>query len=333
VPTDRPPGGRAAAGGPAATATAPVADPKKQPDLTVNKVVAGAGAAATSAVLGSFWGAAGTVLGAALGSVVSTVATTIYQRSLDRTRDTVKARIRLPGGRTVDVTGKVEVPATPVAPGGEIGQARVVVTPAESAGQPTTVLSAVSAVAPRRPRRRWMVLTGLAVAAFLIGLLAVTGVELVKGSTLTRGETGTSVGRVVDPRPVAPDPAESTDPQEPVETATATPEPTDEPEEPPATDEPERDAKPGADTDPDPKQRNPGEGDPDPSSPTPMSTSTPGSAAADRRGGTRRWASEGNAVGIRVPGARRDAGTGSRVAALGVSRPVAFGTPVTSSGC
>jgi hypothetical protein len=177
------------------------------------------------------------------------------------------------------VTGKVEVPAPPVAPEGEIGQARVVVTPAESAEQPTTVLSAVSTAAPRRPRRRWLVLTGLAVAAFLIGLLAVTGVELVKGSTLTRGETGTSVGRVVDPRPASPDPVEPTDPEEPVETATATPEPTDEPEEPPATDEPDGDARPGADTDPDAKQRNSGdgEGDPDPRSPTPTSTSTPGS--------------------------------------------------------
>ena len=88
-----------------AAASAPVADPPAPPDLTVNKVIAGAGAAATSAVAGSFFGAAGTVLGAALGSVVSIIATTIYQHSLDRTRDTVKARIKLPGGRTVDVAG------------------------------------------------------------------------------------------------------------------------------------------------------------------------------------------------------------------------------------
>jgi hypothetical protein len=91
--------------------------------------------------LGSFWGAAGTVLGAALGSVVSTLATTIYQRSLDRTRDTVKARVKLAGGRTVDVAAKLEVPAPPVAAEGEMGQARVFVTPAESAEDPTTVLS------------------------------------------------------------------------------------------------------------------------------------------------------------------------------------------------
>src|SRR5947208_3747193 len=69
-------------------------------DLTLNKVIAGAGAAATSAVLGSYFGASGTVAGAALGSVASTVATTFYQHSLDRTRDTVLARVRLTGRRT-----------------------------------------------------------------------------------------------------------------------------------------------------------------------------------------------------------------------------------------
>ena len=70
-------------------------------------------------------------------------------------------------------------------------------------------------------------------------LLAVTGVELVKGSTLARGETGTSVGRVVDPRPVS---AEST---EATETAEST-EPTDEATEPTATDDSNSDAQRGA---------------------------------------------------------------------------------------
>jgi hypothetical protein len=94
-----------------------------------------------------------------------------------------------------------------------------------------------------------MVLTVLAVGAFLIGLLAVTGVELLKGSTLIRGETGTSLGRVVDPRPGSPDTAKPTETAEPTETETATPEPTDETEEPPPTDEREGDPEPGADTD------------------------------------------------------------------------------------
>jgi hypothetical protein len=96
------------------------------------------------------------VLGAALGSVVSMIATTIYQHSLDRTRDTVKARIKLPGGRTVDVAGKVEVPAPRVAAAGETGRARVYVTPTGLTDQPTAVLSALSpGLAGGRPDAGW----------------------------------------------------------------------------------------------------------------------------------------------------------------------------------
>jgi hypothetical protein len=81
------------------------------------------------------------------------------------------------------------------------------------------VLSAVSPASPARPPRRWAVRTALTVGVFLMGLLAVTGVELVKGSTLARGETGTSVGRVVDPRPVSADTTESTETAESTGTA------------------------------------------------------------------------------------------------------------------
>src|SRR4051794_18459631 len=236
-------GARAAA----ATAPAPVADSPASPDLTFNKVIAGAGAAATSAVVGSFFGAAGTVLGAALGSVVSMIATAIYQHSLDRTRDTVKARIKLPGGRTVDVAGTVEVPAPRVAAAGETGQARVYVTPTKLTDQPTAVLSAVSPASPARPPRRWMVRTALTVGVFLLGLLAVTGVELLKGSTLARGETGTSVGRVVDPRPMSTDTTESTETAEPTETTETSTSESTETAEPTASEESNSDAERGAD--------------------------------------------------------------------------------------
>jgi hypothetical protein len=191
---------------PAAIGTAPTTDPPKWPDLNLNKIVAGAGAAATAAVAGSFFGAEGTVLGAALGSVISTLATAIYQLSLDRTRDRVKVRITLPARRT---TGSADLPTTMLSP-----------------------------VVPAHPRRRWVALTGVAVGVFLIGLLAVTGVEVLKGSTLTRGDSGTSVGRVVDPVPAPAEPTEptgtgasaSTETAEPAETgpsaSTETAEPT-----------------------------------------------------------------------------------------------------------
>jgi len=170
---------------------------KKAGDLALNKLAAGAGAAATSAVLGSFFGDMGTVTGAAVGSVFSAIVTAAYQHSLDKTRDTVKAKIKLPGGRTVAVEGKTEVPAPPVAPGGETGQARVYVTPGD---RPTEVMSAVPATAaapagPPRSRRRLLLVTGFAVIVFVGGMLAITGIELVKGSRIGNTSASTSTQR------------------------------------------------------------------------------------------------------------------------------------------
>jgi hypothetical protein len=183
--------------GGAPTTSTTVATPEKpKHDLTVPKLAAGAGAAATSAVLGSFFGDLGTVSGAALGSVFSAIVTWVYQHSLERTGQTVKAKIKLPGGRTVDVSGKTEVPP-PIAPGGEIGQARVYVTPGD-VDRPTEVMSAVpaagGAAAPKKSisRKRVLVLTGFTVLVFAIGMLAVTGIELVKGSPLSKTSSSTS---------------------------------------------------------------------------------------------------------------------------------------------
>lgn len=142
------------------------------PDLTVSKVLAAGGAAATSAVIGSFTGAAGTVTGAAIGAVASTVAAVLYQRSLERTR-VVLARVR-PG---------TTVPGPRPSP------------------EETTVLAPVP---PPRRRRRRVVAVVLGVLAFVLALVAVTGVELVRGSTIGSGESGTSVGRVVAPPPAEP---------------------------------------------------------------------------------------------------------------------------------
>ena len=213
-------------------AAAPAADDAgaAAESLTVNKVVAGAGAAATSAVLGSFFGAMGTVAGAAVGSIFITLVTTGLEQSLNKTRDTVRARVKLPGGRSVEVTKTTEVPAPPAATGAEAGTARVFVTPGDD---PTEVLPVVSAdgatrrldgatvlspaamedpaataVAPtaRRPRSRkkLLVMTAFAVIVFAISMVAVTGIELVKGSPLNTSSSssgqrpgGTSLGSVL----------------------------------------------------------------------------------------------------------------------------------------
>jgi hypothetical protein len=123
-----------------------------------------------------------------------------------------------------------------------------------------------------------VVRTALTVGVFLIGLLAVTGVELLKGSTLARGETGTSVGRVVDPRPVSAATTESTEAESTETTETSTTEPTDEATEPTATDESNSDAGWGVNATTDAPQSNSSsdEGDHDATSPvTPTPTRAP----------------------------------------------------------
>lgn len=197
------------------------------PELTVNKVLAGAGAAATSAVFGSFFGAAGTIAGAALGSVASTVATAIYQHSLDRTRDTLVSRIRV-NGRNVEIT-RIATPGSATAGStASLSHASdeptVLLPPAElspAAREARTVLLPVEpALASRPPHRRWSLWIGATVLVFVMALAGVTGLEWIKGSTLTAGESGTSVGRVLDPRPASA-------PAEEEEETTPTPEPSE----------------------------------------------------------------------------------------------------------
>ncbi|WP_345413840.1 hypothetical protein [Pseudonocardia xishanensis] len=179
---------------PTVATTVAEAEKKEKKDLTINKVLAGAGAAATSAVFGSYFGAAGTVAGAALGSVVTTLAATMYQRSLDRTREIALQKVRLPG------RGDTRVLAEPVDPLATIPLQR------GSTGSP--MLAPVLPSAPKRARltrKRVVVALVSTVAAFLIGLLAITGVEWIKGSPISGGESGTSVSRVVTGGSAAPD--------------------------------------------------------------------------------------------------------------------------------
>jgi hypothetical protein len=249
---------------------------KKAPELTVNKVIAGAGAAATAAAFGSFFGAGGTVTGAAIGSVVTTIGAVVYQHSLDRTRDTVRSRIRLPGGRTVDVPGATQVlapqvPSPRVPPGytaggptrpngygtGPMGPPRPYAPgPVAPHGAPPARVYTAPVAPPPVNRRRVLLATAVAALAFVLGLLTITGIEFVKGSTLATGQEGTSVGRViesgssdrgtaeentdsdqtqpteptVEPSPTVTSPEAETTP-EPTVTETPTPSETAEPEE------------------------------------------------------------------------------------------------------
>jgi hypothetical protein len=135
-------------------------------------------AAGVGAVLG---GAGGTVAGAGIAAVVTTVGDAVYQRSLERTRDVVRTRLhsRRPTGSGAAADPDAE--ATTALDG------------------PTVVLGAEDGEAPSPggpPWRRYALLVATGLLIFLVALLAITGIERIKGSPLSGGERGTSVGSV-----------------------------------------------------------------------------------------------------------------------------------------
>jgi hypothetical protein len=176
--------------------------------LTVSKVIAGAGAAATSAVAGSIFGADGTVVGAAVGSVVSAVTAAAYERSLDRTRTVVVSKVRLPGGQTAEVTQVIppDAAATQVL---DPDATQEIPVQRRAAGIRSTTV--VAPVPPAR-RTRLPLLAGATALIFLVGLLAVTGVELLAGGPVLSSQQGTSVGRVLGYSPPSVDPSSTVDP-------------------------------------------------------------------------------------------------------------------------
>ena len=157
-PPARPPVPRSPENAPGARsepAAAPAAEENVlKKDLGVNKLIAGAGAAATSAILGSFFGAMGTVTGAAVGSIASTVVTSVYEHSLNRTRSTVAARIAArrraaetanAAGTTAAAAGNAGSTADPgVAGSADVTMPMARIPPAGAPGdQPTTFIPPV----------------------------------------------------------------------------------------------------------------------------------------------------------------------------------------------
>jgi hypothetical protein len=154
--------------------------------IRFSQVVAGALAAVTAALIGSTMGVAGTVVGAGLASVISTVGGAVYLRSIQRTREsvrTVRAKVvGRSGGATVLVSD--EDPEEPA--GAEVEAAPGEAEP-ERSDQP-----------PSGRRRRWPTLVVTTVAAFALGMLAITGVEWLRGESLSGG-SGTTFGSIVAP--------------------------------------------------------------------------------------------------------------------------------------
>jgi hypothetical protein len=185
-----------------------MSDTTETQSIRFSQVLAGAMAAVTAAVLGSTMGFAGTVVGAGLASIVTTLGGALYLRSIQRTKQgvqTVRDKVVARAGGT-SVTLVEEAPEAPAE--GEDDQP------------------------PARRKLRWPAVVVGSVLAFVLGMMAVTGVEWLRGEPLSGGE-GTTVGRIVrsgqgggeDPGKAPPATRESTTPgsgQPPV-TVTETP--------------------------------------------------------------------------------------------------------------
>jgi hypothetical protein len=197
---------------------------KRNPDLSLNQIVAGALAAVSSAVAASYFGVAGTLIGAALGSVVGTVGTAVYKRSLTKTSEKLIAPIQTVVLRrqgdtfeSTTIAGGTEAPASTTGPAGPPGE-----TPARL---PDATAHLPGPHAPAGSRR-WGRTAAFALAAFALALGGVSAVEAVAGRTLSslvtgEEEKGTTVGRVTgrDPAPrTRPAPSPS-----PTATPSATP--------------------------------------------------------------------------------------------------------------
>ena len=102
-------------GSPAREATGGADEKKSEGRISATQLIAGAGAAATSSVIGGQLGVAGTVVGAGVASIVTALAVTLYGRSLDKGKEkiqevgsklapAVKAKIaKNPNGKTTAV--------------------------------------------------------------------------------------------------------------------------------------------------------------------------------------------------------------------------------------
>lgn len=192
-------------------------------NLTLTQISAGAFAATAAAAIGSELGVAGTVVGAALGSVTTSVAAALYQHSVERSRAAARALTQAHKPAR-DVTGEP--------PDGD-QPARHDEQPAEGrcGGEPAHDQPGEEPVAGTSGRRRMAVAIGV-LAAFVLSLVTVTGIEAFRGEPLSGGG-GTTVGRVLDgdgrspgPQPQAPPATSSTPPPtttEPASTTTAPP--------------------------------------------------------------------------------------------------------------
>ncbi|WP_246245058.1 hypothetical protein [Amycolatopsis pithecellobii] len=203
-------------------------DGTQKSGLKPAQVIASALAAITAAFLGATLGVAGTVVGAGIASIITTVGGEVYLRSLRRTREAArKTASVLTDTRLRQETRHVEPPAS--APANPLVRRRPEPTAAFDPNrtqhldphrtqqldpQRTRQLAGAGQIGDQRtvfiPRpdqqdpkpktawwkNRWTLIAGTSVAAFVIGMLTLTGFEKVTGHAVSGG-AGTTFGQVV----------------------------------------------------------------------------------------------------------------------------------------
>ncbi|MGB3437994.1 MAG: hypothetical protein WBA97_04495 [Actinophytocola sp.] len=157
-----------------------MSDRENTDKVRISQVLAGTLAAVTAALIGSTMGVAGTVVGAGLASAVSTVGGALYLRSIERTRASVRT-----------VRAKVV---------GKSGDTTVLVADEDPVEGDEVEASTAEEPDDRPPEEarwpRWPMLVVGSLAVFALGMLAVTGVEWVRGESLSGG-AGTTFGSIV----------------------------------------------------------------------------------------------------------------------------------------
>lgn len=171
------------------TDTDPTDTPDEKPklQLSATQLTASSLAAVTSAVIGAQLGVAGTLIGAAVGSLVAGIASALYQTSLQRTQRRLSA---------IAKTAKAPASGAPkrtLAPGTTTSRAESG-TAADGAAPEDHDDPAVESEASGR-RRPWKVLVATAVAAFVLGVLGLTAIELATGKAVSGG-SGTTISQV-----------------------------------------------------------------------------------------------------------------------------------------
>ncbi|MBB5153887.1 hypothetical protein [Saccharopolyspora phatthalungensis] len=225
----------------------------KKVDVAPAQVAGAALASVTAAFLGSRLGVAGTVAGAGMTSVVITVGGALYQRSLENAKEKAvsaaakasEKRLKrtsvaryVSKDRKVETTRRIHLAPGMHWPGGEtvVDEDRTAKVDTEAATRKLHVAALdqateVTDVKPepdRRKRRvRWAMVAASCAAAFVLSMLIITGFEGVTGKPLSGGETGTTLGQVLQQKR-QPTPSVPTEPAKPQETHSSKPQPSTE---------------------------------------------------------------------------------------------------------